>query len=287
MINLLDNYLYILPFINNKHFKIGISTNNYDRIKKHNSTYKVDFGKSIIVKGDSKSIKNLERILLTNIPNSIGNLYEGKDGYTEVRDIDYLDTCLTDIEFFKERLNLDVCSINRNDIIVDKTLNHTTKSARTETKEFLDRYKNKTEKNIQKQKKYDEDNISSIDNVFNKISTIILEDSFRIIRSDDYSYKIFLTVDTVDKCREIYHSLNHSISTKSMSCIIGVSGMSYTKVTKNCEFNFINPFEKYEEYSLENIRMIEHVSQEFIEKVISFNAFINENLNTKLKDNYE
>ena len=111
-----QNYLYILPFNNGGHFKIGISSNNYNRIRQHNSTYKINYSKSLVVQASRDNVRNLERILLSNIPPTVSDEYSGKDGYTEIRDISYLATCLDDIDYFKSRLNLHIQSLKEEDI---------------------------------------------------------------------------------------------------------------------------------------------------------------------------
>tara|TARA_B100000795_G_C22794651_1_gene438721 strand:- start:862 stop:1710 length:849 start_codon:yes stop_codon:yes gene_type:complete len=110
------NYLYILPFNNDMHFKIGVSSNNYSRVIKHNSTYDINYSKSLIVQASRDNVRNLERILLSNIPTTVSNEYSGKDGYTEIRDISYLATCLDDINYFKSRLNLNITTLKEEDI---------------------------------------------------------------------------------------------------------------------------------------------------------------------------
>ena len=45
----MKNYLYILPFKDKKHFKIGISSNNHSRILHLNRLYDIDLENSFIV----------------------------------------------------------------------------------------------------------------------------------------------------------------------------------------------------------------------------------------------
>jgi len=112
----LQDYLYILPFNNDRHFKIGVSSNNYNRVIKHNSVYNINYSKSLIVQASRDNVRNLERILLSNIPPTVSDEYSGKDGYTEIRDISYLAICLDDIDYFKSRLNLHIQSLKEEDI---------------------------------------------------------------------------------------------------------------------------------------------------------------------------
>lgn len=104
----MKNYLYILPFKDKLHFKLGVSSNNYNRIKVHNNTYGIDLSKSIIVESSSRNIRTLERLLLILCKEIDSNPFVGKDGYTEIRSISYLGDCIRDLNEYKDRLGLTI-----------------------------------------------------------------------------------------------------------------------------------------------------------------------------------
>jgi hypothetical protein len=94
----MDSYLYILPFNDNQHFKIGISDRIDSRIGKHNSQYDLNTQNVRLVRSSSHNIKLLERLLLTVCPALEENKFVGIDGATEIRHVDHLCTCLNQID---------------------------------------------------------------------------------------------------------------------------------------------------------------------------------------------
>lgn len=91
----MNHYLYILPFSDKKNFKIGISSNNLDRVIKHDNTYNIDLDSVVIIKGSKTKVSALERTLLSLFPYKQDDKFLGKDGYTEIRAVKYLDDCLS------------------------------------------------------------------------------------------------------------------------------------------------------------------------------------------------
>ena len=87
----LNKFLYLIPFQDNKHFKIGISSFNNFRILNHNKNFKIDYSNSIIYTAEKQSILDIiEKELLIIFP-QCEHPYQGVDGSTEVRELKYLD----------------------------------------------------------------------------------------------------------------------------------------------------------------------------------------------------
>lgn len=83
------DYLYILPFNDKKHIKVGISSDDITRVITHEEGYNLNLSKVLILKCHRKSLaKKVERFILKNTekPES-ANKYNGIDGYTEIRSI--------------------------------------------------------------------------------------------------------------------------------------------------------------------------------------------------------
>lgn len=77
-------YLYLLPFKDGIHFKLGISKSLEKRIKQHENNFDLDLDKALIVSAnESVFILSLEKELLLMLEDSIYPNYY--DGYTEVR----------------------------------------------------------------------------------------------------------------------------------------------------------------------------------------------------------
>ena len=102
----MNSYLYLLPFLDGQHFKIGISDRIDSRIGKHDSLYKLDTPKIKLVKSNSHNIKLLERLLLAVCPPLPTNKFQGIDGATEIRHIEHFTTCLNQIDNLTDSLNL-------------------------------------------------------------------------------------------------------------------------------------------------------------------------------------
>ena len=99
----MTNFLYILPFKDQKHFKIGISSKDFSRIKYLNKIYDIDFDKSFIVYSKERDIKILEKELLEIFDTDECDKFE-TDGYTEIRNIKYFNECLQIIDSKHENL---------------------------------------------------------------------------------------------------------------------------------------------------------------------------------------
>lgn len=89
----MSDYLYILPFKDKKHFKIGISSNSYSRIFHLDKIYNIDLDNSFIVHSKKRNIALLERELLMIFEqDDVDNFLT--DGHTEIRNVKYLNECL-------------------------------------------------------------------------------------------------------------------------------------------------------------------------------------------------
>lgn len=88
--NLSYYVLYLLPFNNGDYYKLGI-TNQKDlfRIKHLDDLYDINFDDAVIFYGLKKDILLAERYLKQYIPMMYDNPYEGKDGFSEVREMQY------------------------------------------------------------------------------------------------------------------------------------------------------------------------------------------------------
>jgi hypothetical protein len=102
----MNSYLYVLPFADNQHFKIGISERIDSRIGKHNSQYNLKVSDIKLIKSNAHNIKLLERLLLTVCPPLKDNSFTGTDGATEIRHVEHLSTCFNQIDNLVESLNL-------------------------------------------------------------------------------------------------------------------------------------------------------------------------------------
>lgn len=97
----MNSYLYILPFKDKKHFKIGISGNNFNRVYMHDNTYDIDLDKSITYHAKRSTVRSIENILL-NTTKNIDN-FSGLDGCTEVRSIEDLQSCMDILNDFERK----------------------------------------------------------------------------------------------------------------------------------------------------------------------------------------
>lgn len=111
----MKNYIYILPFKDEKYFKIGISSNNLNRVNSHDNTYGIDKNKSLIFEGSKKVIKALESSLLSICPPV--DVFTGKDGHTEVREIKHLEYCLDFIKFYESKGKIVNKEINLKEVV--------------------------------------------------------------------------------------------------------------------------------------------------------------------------
>ncbi|MEN9549081.1 MAG: hypothetical protein RIR12_1672 [Bacteroidota bacterium] len=108
----LGQYLYLLPFLNSRFFKIGISTLNLNRVYTHHKTYGIDFRKSLIISAPkSRTLKNLERHLLNVFDEHCTQFY-GMDGYREIRKIENFDSVLNEIKSQNKQLGLSITSLS-------------------------------------------------------------------------------------------------------------------------------------------------------------------------------
>ncbi|MCG8882890.1 hypothetical protein G1L02_06915 [Tenacibaculum finnmarkense] len=117
----MKSYIYILPFLNGKYFKIGISNNSLRRIKEHNSTYGIDKDKVLVFEGEKRVIKALESSLLSICPEI--NIFKDKDGHTEIRDIKHLEYCMDFIKFYESKNEITRKEIDFTPVIKEPTKN--------------------------------------------------------------------------------------------------------------------------------------------------------------------
>jgi len=103
-------HLYIIPFNDNQHLKVGISlNNNFNRIKQLATIYDINHDNIILYSSDNiNNIKLIEKNIKTIINETISpdNIHYGKDGHTEIRNIKYLNNINVIIDTFKPLLNL-------------------------------------------------------------------------------------------------------------------------------------------------------------------------------------
>ena len=103
-------HLYILPFNDKQHLKIGISlTNNFNRIKQLSNVYDIDSDNIILYSSDNiNNIKLLEKNIKTIINQTIApdNIHYGKDGHTEIKNIKHINQINAIIDTLKPLLNL-------------------------------------------------------------------------------------------------------------------------------------------------------------------------------------
>jgi hypothetical protein len=210
----------------------------------------VDFENSIIVEATDKSIKNLERILLSNIPETDGKIYEGKDGYTEIRDMMYLESCLEDINYFKDRLKLKVKSISKEDIYIDNNITYVNNVAKKDAKRYLDKEKKRL-KRLEKQK---DKNTKSLTDFIRNYKRFLSESNPEIsIDEDSYigTCKLVFHIDSKSEGSHIFDYLSHPLEHKNTWFTIGCQHMSYQYNSEdylNCEISIMNPYERYEEF---------------------------------------
>ncbi len=105
----MKNFLYLLPFENNKYFKIGISQNSLNRIYENNKNFKIDLEKSLIIEGKNRTvIKSLEYELLLILPTPDVCDFPKNSGHTEIRDICHREAALNLIKNKHQNLELNI-----------------------------------------------------------------------------------------------------------------------------------------------------------------------------------
>lgn len=90
----MTEYLYLLPFADGKHFKIGLSSRGDKRILKMDRAYKVLLDQALIVTSSKprilKVIENELKISLEQCDHPYGNT----EGHTEIRSIDHFEAAI-------------------------------------------------------------------------------------------------------------------------------------------------------------------------------------------------
>lgn len=99
-------YVYVLPFLDNIHFKIGKSSESEIRIRKLHFYYNFDLSKCIRIKCKKGQEKTLETILLKNTLKYMpeANTFD-KSGRTEIRLLECLDTVISYLNTNKYEYN--------------------------------------------------------------------------------------------------------------------------------------------------------------------------------------
>lgn len=116
----MKEYLYLIPFKDNKYFKIGISTKNFDRVYKHLATYKADRDKCFIVTCKKGFYSILEKELLTALPTSKTDKFNNLDGYTEIRHIKHFQDAICIIKSKHKNLNVEIKRLS--EVSIKKTI---------------------------------------------------------------------------------------------------------------------------------------------------------------------
>lgn len=106
-------FLYLIPFNDGKHFKLGITqSKDLSRIKKLNQIYDVNYEQSLLVSASkARSIQLLEKDLL-NIFSGEVQKYKGKDGWTEVRPLSFFTDVIAEIKSRNSVLGLKIEPLN-------------------------------------------------------------------------------------------------------------------------------------------------------------------------------
>jgi hypothetical protein len=143
----MTDYLYILPFQSGDYFKIGISSESYNRVLTHHQSFKINLNEVTIVVGTKKNIRTIERILLSLYDEVTNNPHEGKDGATEIRYNNDLEQCLKDIKYWSKRINLTIQHPTKRDIVPKirrevKRLTNEEKKTRQQEQNSLDQEQN-------------------------------------------------------------------------------------------------------------------------------------------------
>jgi len=114
----MQKYLYLLAFKSRPYFKIGVSIHNFNRIFEHDKNYTIDYNNSHIVTSSKKIITSLESELLMIYPRINNTAFMGIDGYTEIRDIMFLNECIDYIKY--KHINLGIKIYNAEELINNK-----------------------------------------------------------------------------------------------------------------------------------------------------------------------
>jgi hypothetical protein len=91
--------LYLLPFTDGEHFKIGTTIDLCQRFQKLICDFSIDLNASYIIKAkSSKFIAALERILLAEFPFNTPEKFNKMEGHSEIRPIGILEIVLNEIK---------------------------------------------------------------------------------------------------------------------------------------------------------------------------------------------
>ena len=119
-------FLYLLNMEKSDMFKVGIAT-DFSRIKQHMSTYKglINLKKSYIINAkEDSTIKLFEKQILEDYKDFKidEEIFEGKDGHTELLDIKVLDDVLDDVKYKKNKFSSKEIQIIKNIIIKNEKI---------------------------------------------------------------------------------------------------------------------------------------------------------------------
>lgn len=129
----MEKYLYLLPLKDNSLFKIGISSNNLNRVKMHDSTYGIIKNDCLIITAKKSGvISAIERELL-EIFEQPSHKYKGLDGWTELRGIENFNEALDIIKSKHPALGIEIAKLKFPEAAkIDKPKNIKTKHKASE-----------------------------------------------------------------------------------------------------------------------------------------------------------
>lgn len=137
----MKNYLYLLPFKNEKYFKIGISKDNINRIMHHHMSYGLDLENVYIIEADLPIIQILEIELLHCFPKVkelIGT--DKSSGITEVREIKHLDETLEILNNKSKRLKISIKKFSSEELKKEERFYNFSFSLEKEQNEFIEEF---------------------------------------------------------------------------------------------------------------------------------------------------
>ena len=108
----IGKFLYLLPFSDDTHFKVGVSRNNLSRVLKHNGTYSIKKNNSIIVTAQKQSIIRALEMEILSILDKPDSKYISEDGHTEIRHMQDFNVALDIIKGKPEKLGLQIIPLN-------------------------------------------------------------------------------------------------------------------------------------------------------------------------------
>ena len=108
----MTEYLYLLPFADGKHFKIGLSSNDDKRILKINKTYNLLLDQALIVTSSKPRILKVIEEELKIILSPCDHPYGKTEGHTEIRSIEHFEAAIDLIKQKHTSLDLKIAKFN-------------------------------------------------------------------------------------------------------------------------------------------------------------------------------